>query len=43
MATDVNMAFINGTLPIMAFCALIFQLRSLAVLVRRPVDTFHKG
>ena len=43
VATDVNMAFINGTLPIMALCALIFQLRSLAVLVRRPVDTFHKG
>lgn len=43
VATDVNMAFINGTLPIMAFCALIFQLRSLAVLMRRPADTFHKG
>lgn len=43
VATDVNMAFINGTLPVMALAGLLVELRSLVRLIRRPVSTFHKG
>ena len=43
VATNVNMAFINGTLPIMALVGLIVELRSLVSLVRRPASTFQKG
>ena len=43
VATNVNMAFINGTLPIMALVGFIVELRSLASLVRRPASTFQKG
>ena len=43
VATNVNMAFINGTLPIMALVGLIVELRSLVALIRRPASTFHKG
>jgi TRAP-type transport system small permease protein len=43
VATNVNMAFINGTLPIMALVALIVELRALVKLVRRPASTFKKG
>lgn len=43
VATNVNMAFINGTLPIMALVGLIVELRSFVRLVRRPASTFHKG
>ena len=43
VATNVNMAFINGTLPVMALVGVIVELRSLAGLVRRPASTFHQG
>ena len=34
VATDVNMAFINGTLPVMAFAAIIIHLRDIVRLIR---------
>ena len=40
---DVNMALINGTLPIMAFAALIMQVRDLVALIRRPASSFTKA
>ncbi len=43
VATDVNMAFVNGTLPVMAIVGLIVELRSMVRLIRRPASTFHKG
>lgn len=43
VATSVNMALINGTLPIMAFFALLMQLRDLLQLIRRPASSFGKG
>lgn len=43
VATNVNMAFINGTLPIMALVGFVVELRSLVSLVRRPASTFQKG
>ena len=33
VATDVNMAFINGTLPVMAFAAIIIHLRDIVRLI----------
>lgn len=41
-ATEVNMAFINGTLPIMAFAALIMQIRDLKNLLF-PSNTSSQG
>ena len=43
VATNVNMALINGTLPIMAFAALIMQVRDLVALIRRPASSFTKA
>lgn len=43
VATHVNMALINGTLPVMAAAALVMQVRDLIILVRRPNDTFTRG
>ena len=43
VATNVNMAFINGTLPIMALVGIIVELQSLVALIRRPASTFQKG
>ena len=43
VATNVNMAFINGTLPVMALVGFVVELRSLVSLVRRPASTFQKG
>lgn len=40
VATGVNMALINGTLPIMAFAALIIHLRDFVILLRRPASSF---
>lgn len=42
VATNVNMAFVNGTLPIMAFAALCMRLRDFVRLLRRPAHTFLK-
>lgn len=36
VATDINMALINGTLPVMALAAFIIHLREFVVLVRTP-------
>ena len=43
VATNVNMAFINSTLPIMAFTAILICLRDLIALVRRPASSFVKA
>ena len=43
VATNVNMAFINSTLPIMAFMAILICLRDLIALVRRPASSFVKA
>lgn len=43
VATNVNMAFINSTLPIMAFTAILLCLRDLIALVRRPASSFVKA
>lgn len=42
VATNVNMTFINGTLPIMAGAAIFMQIRDLFQLLKRPADTFGK-
>lgn len=42
VATNVNMVFVNGTLPIMAFAALCMRARDFVRLVRRPASTFVK-
>ena len=41
VATDVNMAFINGTLPVMAFAAIIIHLRDIVRLIRTPAGEFN--
>lgn len=43
VSTGVNMTFIYGTLPIMAFCSLIIQLRDFIKLLKRPASEFKKG
>ena len=43
VATNVNMNFINSTLPIMAFTAILICLRDLIALVRRPASSFVKA
>lgn len=43
VATNVNMAFINSTLPIMAFTAILICLRDLIAIVRRPASSFVKA
>lgn len=43
VATNVNMAFINSTLPIMAFTAILICLRDLIALVCRPASSFVKA
>lgn len=43
VATNVNMALINGTLPLMALTALIMQVHALMGILRRPASSFHKG
>ena len=43
VSTNVNMAFINSTLPIMAFTAILICLRDLIALVRRPASSFVKA
>ena len=43
VATNVNMAFINSTRPIMAFTAILICLRDLIALVRRPASSFVKA
>lgn len=42
VATNVNMTFINGTLPVMAGAAILMQIRDFFQLLRRPADTFGK-
>ena len=41
VSTNVNMMFINGTLPIMAFVALIVRGRDFLKLLKTPAEDFH--
>lgn len=43
VSTGVNMIFIYGTLPIMAFCSLIIQIKDFILLLKRPATDFTKG
>lgn len=43
VATNVNMSFINGTLPVMALAATIIHLRDLVILIRTPASEFKAG
>ncbi len=43
VATGVNMAFINGTLPIMALAAIVVELRALFAIINKPASSFQKG
>jgi TRAP-type C4-dicarboxylate transport system permease small subunit len=42
VATGVNMAFINGTLPIMAVAVIAIRARELVQTFRKPASTFLK-
>ncbi len=42
VATNVNMTFINGTLPVMAAAALVIQIRDLLGIIRRPASSFGR-
>ena len=43
VATHVNMALINCTLPIMAAAGIVLQLRDLIALIRTPASAFKKA
>ena len=43
VATGVNMAFINGTLPIMAGAAIVIKLRDLLILFKKPAAEFKNS
>ena len=40
VATGLNMAFVNGTLPVMAIAVIIMRLRELVRTVQRPASQF---
>lgn len=40
VATGLNMAFVNGTLPVMAIAVIIMRLRELLKTIRRPASQF---
>ena len=40
VATGLNMAFVNGTLPVMAIAVIIMRLRTLLHTIRRPASAF---
>ncbi|MDR2789002.1 MAG: TRAP transporter small permease [Candidatus Accumulibacter sp.] len=42
VATGVNMAFINGTLPVMAFSVIAIRARELWRTIKRPASAFLK-
>jgi TRAP-type C4-dicarboxylate transport system permease small subunit len=42
VATGVNMAFVNGALPVMAFAALVIRLREFWRTIRKPASEFLK-
>jgi TRAP-type C4-dicarboxylate transport system permease small subunit len=42
IATGVNMAFINGALPVMAFSVIVIRLRELWLTLRKPASEFLK-
>ncbi|MDR0826991.1 MAG: TRAP transporter small permease [Desulfovibrio sp.] len=43
VATNINLAFINGTLPIMAAAALVILSRDFIILLRKPASEFRKA
>jgi TRAP-type C4-dicarboxylate transport system permease small subunit len=42
VATGINMAFVNGTLPVMAFAVVIIRLREFVQTLMRPASEFLK-
>ena len=42
VATGLNMAFVNGTLPVMAIAVIVFRVRELLHTIRRPASAFLK-
>lgn len=40
VATGLNMAFVNGTLPVMAIAVIIMRVRELLHTIRRPASAF---
>ena len=40
VATGLNMAFVNGTLPVMAIAVIIMRVRTLLHTIRRPASAF---
>ncbi|MDR2800955.1 MAG: TRAP transporter small permease [Desulfovibrio sp.] len=43
VATDINLAFINGSLPIMAAAALVIRIRDFFRLLRKPAGEFTRN
>ena len=41
VATNVNMALVNGTLPVMAFAVLIIHVIDMVKLIRKPAEEFN--
>jgi hypothetical protein len=42
VATDINLAFINGTLPVMAAAALVIRGRDFLRLLKKPASEFTR-
>ena len=42
MATGLNMAFVNGILPIMAISVFIMRVKGLIATIRKPAAEFKK-
>ncbi len=42
VATGINMAFVNGILPIMAVTVILMRLKGLIVTIRKPASEFTK-
>ncbi|MDR2573541.1 MAG: TRAP transporter small permease [Desulfovibrio sp.] len=43
VATNINLAFINGTLPVMAAAALVIRGRDFFALLRKPANEFKRA
>lgn len=42
VATGLNMAFVNGTLPLMAFAVIIIRLREFIATLKKPASEFKR-
>jgi TRAP-type C4-dicarboxylate transport system permease small subunit len=43
VATGLNMAFVNGTLPLMAFVVIIIRFREFVTALRKPASEFKRN